>query len=138
MTITVRPANCESESQELVAVLQMNLPQLPHARLFPWLYLGNPEGQALTWVAADADSHRIIGVAAAFPRGFYCCGKDARGYVLGDFCIDPGHRSLGLALTLQRACLEGLSTGDADFVSIFPVARCWRYTNGSGSNPTKP
>ena len=50
----------------------------------------------------------MIGVAAAFPRRFYFRGEAVRGYVLGDFCIDPAHRSLGLALALQRACLERL------------------------------
>ena len=118
MPVAVRPAHYESQSQELIGVLQMNLPQLPHLRLFPWLYLGNPEGQALTWVASDAE--RIVGVAAAFPRRFYFCGEETRGYVLGDFCINPGHRSLGLAVALQRACLEGLSAGDAGFIVDFP------------------
>ena len=118
MPVAVRPAHYESQSQELIGVLQMNLPQLPHLRLFPWLYLGNPEGQALTWVASDAE--RIVGVAAAFPRRFYFFGEETRGYVLGDFCINPGHRSLGLAVALQRACLEGLSAGDAGFIVDFP------------------
>lgn len=120
MTISVRPARYEFESQELVDTLQTNLPHLPHARLFPWLYLHNPEGRALAWVAIDSETRRIIGVAAAFPRRVYCRGEEVRGYVLGDFCIDSGHRSLGLAVTLQRACLEGLSRGDAGFAFDFP------------------
>ena len=120
MTISVRPAQYETDSRELVSVLQTYLPYLPHALLFEWLYLRNPEGQALAWVAEDSESNRIIGVAAAFPRRMYRRGEEARGYVLGDFCIHPGHRSLGLALALQRALLEGLSTADADFAFDFP------------------
>jgi GNAT superfamily N-acetyltransferase len=120
MPVSVRPSDYASDREELVAVLQANLPYLPHATFFPWQYLRNPDGQALTWVATDCDTKRIIGVAAAFPRRLYCSGADARGYVLGDFCIDPSHRSLGLAVALQRACLEALSTGDADFVFDFP------------------
>jgi hypothetical protein len=120
MTVTVRPADYQSDSHEMVTVLQTNLPYLPHARLFPWLYLGSPEGQALTWVATDSDNRQIVGVAAAFPRRFYCSGEEARGYVLGDFCIQPSYRSLGLAVALQRACLEGLTTGKATFVFDFP------------------
>src|ERR1039458_1291500 len=120
MTISVRPARYESDGQELVDVLQMNLPYRPHARFFQWLYRKNPEGEALAWVATDSHSKRIVGVAAAFPRRIYSGGAEARGYVLGDFCISPEHRSLGLALTLQRACLDGLSAGDADFVFDFP------------------
>jgi hypothetical protein len=40
--------------------------------------------------------------------------------VLGDFCIAREYRSLGLALALQRACLEGLSRSGAGFVFDFP------------------
>lgn len=120
MTGTVRAADYASDSQELVEVLQKNLPHLPHGLLFDWLYLRNPEGQARTWVALDPGSQRIIGVAAAFPRLIYCNGAEARGYVLGDFCIDAGHRSLGLAVTLQRTCLEGLAAEGARFAFDFP------------------
>jgi hypothetical protein len=118
MTVSVRPADCESESRELVALLQMNLPQLPHGLLFPWLYLRNPEGKARVWVAVE--SEQIVGMAAAFPRRFYWAGEQTRGYVLGDFCIHPRHRSLGAALALQRACMEGLSGEDAAFAFDFP------------------
>jgi len=118
--ISVRPVDYDTEGQELVATLQSNLPHLPHARLFPWLYLRNPEGRALTWVAVDTAGKGMIGVAAAFPRRMYYGGQEARGYLLGDFCVDPSHRSLGLAITLQRACLEGLTAANADFVFDFP------------------
>ena len=120
MTISVYPVRSASESQELIDTLQTNLPYLHHARLFPWLYLRNPEGRALVWVATDSDTHRIIGAAAAFPRRTYYRGDEVRSYVLGDFFIDAGHRSLGLAVTLQRACLAGLSGGEAGFAFDFP------------------
>jgi GNAT superfamily N-acetyltransferase len=120
MKISVRPARCEEERQELIDTLQANLPHLPHDRLFSWLYLGNPEGRALVWAAVDGVTDRLIGVAAAFPRRVYCDGGETRGYVLGDFCINHGHRGLGLALALQRACLEGLSTLGSGFAVDFP------------------
>src|SRR5580692_973913 len=115
MTTSVRAVRYESESEEFVAILQANLPHLPHGRLFEWLYLQNPEGRALAWVATDSETQGIIGVAAAFPRRIYYRGEEVRGYVLGDFCIDSRHRSLGLALALQRACLEGLSAENPGF-----------------------
>lgn len=120
MTISVHPVESESQSQQLIDTLQANLPHLPHARLFPWLYLRNPEGRALIWQATDTETHRIIGVAAAFPRRIYFRGEELRSYVLGDFCIDPAHRSLGLALALQRACLGGLPSGEDGFAVDFP------------------
>ena len=117
MAVTVRPADYASDREEMVAVLQRNLPWLPHDRLFDWLYLRNPEGRALAWVATDG--HRVAGVAGAFPRRVYCNGGEKMGYVLGDFCIEPQYRSLGLALALQRACLEGVSRA-GDFAIDFP------------------
>ena len=61
-----------------------------------------------------------------------------RSYVLGDFCIDASHRSLGLALTLQRACMEGLSGRERPpLLSIFPAVLCWRYTNECRLKPTQ-
>jgi Acetyltransferase (GNAT) domain len=120
MTISVHPVESESQSRQLIDALQANLPHLPHARLFPWLYLRNPEGRALVWHATDQETRRIIGIAAAFPRRIYFRGEELRGYVLGDFCIDAAHRSLGLALALQRACLGGLSSGVIGFAIDFP------------------
>jgi GNAT superfamily N-acetyltransferase len=110
----------ESASQELIEALQTNLRHLPHGRLFRWLYLRNPEGHARVWAATDSHTGRIIGVAAAFPRRAYYHGNEVRGYILGDFCVDASQRSVGLALELQRACLEGLSNGGTVFVFDFP------------------
>lgn len=118
MKYSVRRAD-SSDNDAIVNTLQRNLPRLPHDRLFQWLYCRNPEGHALPWVAMDSDQ-KIIGVAAAFPRRMYHHGKEAHAYVLGDFCIDAEHRSLGAALALQRACLDGLSAAGADFVFDFP------------------
>ena len=120
MTVSVRRANLKSDRGELLDLLQTNLPYLPHAQYFDWLYHDNPEGPALTWVATEAGSPRLIGMAAAFPRRTYYLGSELRGYVLGDFCIVPEYRSLGLAITLQRTCLEGLSEQGARFVLDFP------------------
>jgi Acetyltransferase (GNAT) domain len=120
MTVSVRRANPESDRGELLDLLQANLPQLPHAQYFDWLYRNNPEGLALTWVATDTGGRRLIGMASAFPRRTYHLGSEVPCYVLGDFCIVPEYRSLGLALTLQRTCLAGLSEQGARFALDFP------------------
>ena len=120
MAISVRPACLAADRQQIVDTLQRNAPQLPHDVLFPWLYLANPEGAALVWIATDTSDDRTIAVAAAFPRRMYWSGREALGYVLGDFCVDADHRSLGVALKLQRACLEDLQRQAARFVFDFP------------------
>jgi len=120
MTASVRPSCYETDTQAIIDTLQTNLPHLPHAKLFPWLYLRNPEGRARVWVATDPASNRMIGVASAFPRRIARAGRVTPGYVLGDFCIDSTQRSLGLALALQRACLEGLTDSVPAFAFDFP------------------
>lgn len=120
MSLLVRSVEFESEREAFIAALQKQVPYLPHARLFPWLYCRNPNGAARAWVAVDSGNDEIVGVAAAFPRRIRHCGSEALGYLLGDFGIDVRHRSLGLAVALQRACLEGLAECGAKFVIDFP------------------
>ena len=50
-------------------------------------------------------------------------GEVRLGYILGDFCIDPQHRSLGLALQLQRACLDQLGSVPFSIAYDFPSDR---------------
>jgi hypothetical protein len=120
MPISVRRISYESDSQTLVDLLQANLPYRSHAQFFPWLYCANPEGQALAWVAVDSGSGRMVGAASAFPRRMYVSGAEARGFVLGDFCVSQDCRSLGLAVMLQRACLEGVSASGAALAFDLP------------------
>jgi hypothetical protein len=120
MANLVRQAEIEKERVSLTAFLMRCLsPDATDAR-YEWLYCKNPMGMARAWVACDADTHEIIGIASAFPRLFYSSGREALGYVLGDFCIDPHHRTLGPALALQRICLETLLGGEADYAYDFP------------------
>jgi hypothetical protein len=120
MKTSVRPVLYDRDEQELTGVLQMNLPYRQHADYFRWLYRENPAGEALAWIATDAATDRIVGAAAAFPRMVLCGGTEARCYVLGDFCIQPQYRSLGLAIVLQKTCLDGLYARNAEFALDFP------------------
>jgi hypothetical protein len=118
MSLSVRQADLRADYPELIATLETNLPQLPHVRFFDWLYWANPAGPAEVWVARNGGG--IAGMAAAFPRQLYVSNSSETAYVLGDFCIAPGYRSLGLALALQRACLAGLWDKGARFALDFP------------------
>ena len=111
MAILVRPVDLHSERDQLVEVLQRNLPDLPHAARFDWLYLKNPAGTAWSWFAWDQASARPVGVASLFPR-FMWIGKDVKACgQAGDFAVDTSHRSLGPATALQRATLEPVRSG---------------------------
>lgn len=117
--ISIRLLDLDREKSPIVQFLQANLPYFEHERLFDWLYFHNPEGRALAWGAIDSGTQQIVGIAAAFPRRLFSDGEERRGFILGDFCVDAAHRSLGLALQLQRTCLEGVQRL-AEFAIDFP------------------
>lgn len=123
MAITVRPANGGRDRDLLTGLLSRNLsPHLVEQR-FDWLYQENPHGPASVWLAQDDETHAAIGCAAVFPRQLWVSGAIQLGYVLGDFCTDVQHRSLGLALKLQRACLNYVSAHSPALAYDFPSDR---------------
>lgn len=111
MTVIVRQVNLETEREQLLAILQHNLPDLPHRDRFPWLYLNNPAGPALSWFAYEVRTAQVIGTTSVFRRVLwigetqYLCGQ------VGDFAVATSHRSLGPALMLQRATFEPVTQG---------------------------
>ena len=106
MGISIRTANLKRDRPQLVGFLQEFLAHQSNEDRFDWLYLENPHGLARAWTAIDETNGALVGVAAAFPRRVCAAENTMLGYVLGDFCVHPGFRSLGPALQLQRACLE--------------------------------
>ena len=111
MTVKVRPVSLDSERNTLVAILERNLPDLPHARRSEWLYDKNPAGKAWSWFAIEESLPAPIGVASLIPRFMWIgeslqlCGQ------VGDFAIDPGYRSLGPAVLLQKATFDPVNRG---------------------------
>ena len=89
---------------------------------FDWLYRQNPYGRGRLWVATESNGGALVGIAAAFRRQVSISGRERRAWVLGDFCVTDGHRSLGPALALQRACLAVTAEDGAAFCYDFPSA----------------
>lgn len=118
--IQVREADVKGESAVLSDFLSRFLSPQADMKRFEWLYLDNPAGLGKAWVATEAADTQIVGIAAAFPRWMEAHESTSTAYVLGDFCIHPDHRTLGPALTLQRACLEGLRREGTRFIYDFP------------------
>lgn len=104
----------------MIEFLRRYLTPLSDEARFERLYLNNPHGRANAWIAMQPDQATPIGMAAAFPRRILVQGRQVPGWVLGDFCISDEHRSLGPALQLQRACLEGVDSGAIAFCYDFP------------------
>jgi hypothetical protein len=106
MSVTIRPASLDLDRTRLTGLLSRNLGISAVGPRFDWLYLQAPYGPARVWVAVEDETEQTVGMASAFPRTLCLNGSSCRGYVLGDFCIDVEHRSLGLAVRLQKACSE--------------------------------
>jgi hypothetical protein len=124
MPIAVREAELGRERDLLVRFCHDNLPIRPDGKRFDWLYSANPFGPAKTLVASDETSREIVGIGSAFPRQLWIGGRRTRGWILGDFCIAERFRTLGPALTLQRACMSAIPSGELwyDFPSQHMLA----------------
>lgn len=115
MTVSARVVDLSVEQEELLAVLERNLADLPHARRFKWMYHGNPLGPAWSWFAWDTEARRVVGVASVFRRAVWLGSRAVLCGQVGDFAIDASHRSLGPAVMLQRATFEPVDRGTLVF-----------------------
>lgn len=123
MPIMVRLADRGVDRHLLTGLLSRHLSSDSVQERFDWLYQENPHGPAKVWLAQDEATGKAIGCAAAFPRRLWTSGSIQTGYVLGDFCTDLEHRSLGLALRLQRACLDFVGASSPARTYDFPSTR---------------
>jgi hypothetical protein len=123
MPITVRPADRGIDRQLIMGLLSRHLSSDTVQERFDWLYRENPHGPAKVWLALEDVTGKAIGCAAAFPRRIWASGSIQTGHVLGDFCTDVEYRSLGLALRLQRACLDYMRAGSPGLTYDFPSDR---------------
>lgn len=137
MSTIIRRANLCSDRNLLIDFFARYLTPTSNARRFDWLYRENPCGVACAWIAENSETHEVIGAAAAFPRRFYFEGSELTGFVLGDFCIHPGHRSMGPALQLQRACLEHAASGTPAVCYDFPSESMLAVYRRLGANASE-
>jgi len=117
--ITVRRVDPLVERARILAVLRRNLPTAATPERFEWLYLSNPDGPALVWLAQDHDGVPV-GTSAAHPRRMRLDGSLIRVLNLGDFAVDADRRILGPALQLLRATLEPVSASAFALSYDFP------------------
>lgn len=114
MSIRVEPVDFATERDDVLAVLQANLPAVPHERRFKWLYRANPDGAAWSWLARE-ETGIPVGVTSVFPHAMWIGGQLRRCGQVGDFAVSAAFRSLGPAVQLQRATLEPVNQGELAF-----------------------
>lgn len=111
MAVHVRAVDLDAEQEQLLGVLERNFSSFPHARRFKWIYRDSPLGPAWSWLLWDSDPGRPVGAASVFPRAVWLGDKVELCGQVGDFAIDPTHRSLGPAVMLQRATFQPVDDG---------------------------
>ncbi len=121
MKIRIRPAHPEDDRRSILDVLERNLPAASDPARYDWLYLGNPAGQALVWLATD-ESGAAVGTSAAHPRVMRLGDKTVTALNLSDFAIDTEYRSIGPAMKLMRATLEPIENNRYAFAYDHPSA----------------
>jgi hypothetical protein len=135
VSLTIRVADLGTDRDLIIDTLRRFLTPLSDATRFEWLYRANPYGPAAAWIAVDGAHGETIGMASAFPRRAVRDGREERCWVLGDFCIHERYRTLGPALSLNRACLAGVDRGDVAFCYDFPSDRMMAVYRRLGIHP---
>ena len=115
MGLIVRPVDLETDCEDLLGILETNLPQMEHRKRFDWLYRGAPAGRARSWFVSDEAAGRTIAVASVFPRAVWIDGESRRCGQVGDFAVEREYRTLGPAVMLQRATFEPVDAGELAF-----------------------
>jgi predicted acetyltransferase len=83
---------------------------------YEWLYLSNPHGRALTWLAVEQATGEAVGCTSIFPRKVMVDGRRRCGSIGGDCYIDPRARRRGLATALHRLSLKEMREEGIDFM----------------------
>jgi hypothetical protein len=83
---------------------------------YGWMYLSNPHGRALTWLAIERGTDAVVGCTSLFPRRVLVDGKERMGSIGGDCYIDPRVRRRRVATALHRASFDEMQGGGVDFM----------------------
>jgi len=135
MAFRIRSADLLRDRTFLIEFFRKYLTPNSDTHRFDWLYLQNPGGTARVWLVENLDTEESIGAAASFPRRFYVRGRESLGFVLGDFCIHPGFRSLGPAIQLQRTCIQGMDSNAPAIGYDFPSESMLAVHRRLGAQP---
>lgn len=127
----VRPA-CEDDEESFIRFLGHHISDRNVEKHFKWLYLGNPHGRALTWIAVKNGTDQIVGCTSTFPRIMNIAGADLLASKGGDAYVDPEFRRQGIAQALHAfsvgdmqnlgiACNFGIAPAPANFRAFMRV-----------------
>jgi len=87
---------------------------------YRWKYEENPLGPASCWLVVERGHDTLVGHVALFPRRLLVRGASWRAAVVGDFVVDPAHRTFWPAVLLQKAAVSACGPGQFSFLYTFP------------------
>lgn len=119
MEFRITEADLAKEKKDILAFWRENFPNWPEKK-FPWFYQGNPYRPAVCCTIRETETDSLIGSAAVFPRRFIVQGEVCIGGINGDLAVHKSHRSLGPALSLQKAIRSASKGKGVDFVYGYP------------------
>jgi Acetyltransferase (GNAT) domain len=117
MSLKIRPVSLAEDRQEMVQLLTRNFGPIQEER-FAWRHIDNPAGICWSWFAYDSNGYQKnapVALVTVFPRHMRVAGTRVLGGQIGEFAVDPTHRSLGPAVQLQRATFEPVDSGEIVF-----------------------
>jgi GNAT superfamily N-acetyltransferase len=105
----------EADRETVIAIISKMWGEDITAR-YEWLYLSNPHGRALTWLAVEQTTGEAVGCTSIFPRKAIVDGRERTGSIGGDCYIDPRARRRGLATALHRLSLTEMRDHGLEFM----------------------
>jgi hypothetical protein len=103
-----------NDRQEMIEILKRNFGPIQEPR-FDWRHSDNPAGESWSWFMYEGSKNQTVAMATVFPRHMRVDGKPVRAGQVGEFAVDPGYRSLGPAVLLQRTTFEPVISGELSF-----------------------
>jgi hypothetical protein len=122
-TVELVEVPASNHLRECCEVLNATRERQADLRRFEWLYLQNPDGEAVVWQLRDGKSGEVAGFTAALPRRMWVQGQQRLCWIGSDFSVMPKYRTLGLAIKLRRAARDAIDAGRADFLYAHPNDR---------------
>jgi hypothetical protein len=117
MSLAIRRVSLDDDREEMIELLSRNFGPVQRER-FAWCHAENPAGPCWSWFAYDPKTNMRntpVALVTVFPRYMRVAGKRVRGGQVGEFAVDPTHRSLGPAVQLQRTTFMPVDSGDLAF-----------------------
>jgi len=122
VSIVIREVHLSTELEILKDIFNANFRIKGSAERFRWLYFDNPDGRATAWFVADERTGHIVGCTAVLPRRVRLApsGSVVTAWNCGDFCVNAGYRTLGVALKLRRVAKEAVDNGRVPLLYAHP------------------